>query len=172
MRTKKETIHFITTGGTIDSYYDGTKDTVVPYKKSIIPRYIEGLHLHIEAVFTQICSKDSRDLDLKDMGKIRDTIESSKASFFVITHGTYTMPDTARYLQANLKRKDCTIIFTGSMSPLEFPNSDAPFSLGFTFAEIFHLKKGIYVCMNGRIFDPGEIAKLIGKGQFVSIFSD
>ncbi len=38
-----ETIHFIITGGTLDSYYDGTKDTVAVYKKSAIPNFIKNL---------------------------------------------------------------------------------------------------------------------------------
>lgn len=39
-------IHFIITGGTIDSYYDGTKDTAVPRETSIIPDFIQSLKLY------------------------------------------------------------------------------------------------------------------------------
>jgi L-asparaginase len=107
------------------------------------------------------------------MENVKKTIEESDHKHFLITHGTYTMPDTARYLQENLNEKDNVIIFTGSMIPLEaFAGSDAAFNLGFSFAEIFYLKPGIYVCMNGRMFDPNEIAKLIGQGRFVSIFAE
>lgn len=169
----KKTIHFIMTGGTIDSHYDGTKDTVMPNENSVIPKYINGLKLHIGTEFTQICMKDSRNLVLKDMEDIKVIIGKSKHKHFIITHGTYCMPDTARYLKQNLKNKDNTIIFTGSMIPLEsFAGSDALFNLGFSIAEIFHLEPGIYVCMNGKIFDPNEIAKLIGQGRFVSIFTE
>ncbi len=168
-----ETIHFILTGGTIDSFYDGTKDTVVPYKESIIPEYIKNLKLHTPTEFTQICMKDSRDLSIEDMESIRKTIDESKHKYFIITHGTYCMPDTARYLEAHLKKKDLVVLLTGSMVPLGgFSNSDASYNLGYAMAEIFHLKPGIHVCMNGRIFEPNEIAKLIGKGQFVSIFGE
>jgi L-asparaginase len=173
MKEKTYPIHFIMTGGTIDSYYDGTKDTVVPNKKSIIPQYIKNLNLHIKTKFTQICMKDSRDLSIDDMKDVRKVIEDSKYKYFIITHGTYCMPDTARYLQARLKRNDCVILFTGSMVPLAaFANSDASFNLGYSMAKLFYLKPGIYVCMNGRVFDPNEIAKLISQGKFVSIFGE
>jgi len=173
MKKKKQlAIHFILTGGTIDSFYNGRVDTVKPLKKSVIPEYLKRLHLNIKTRFTQICMKDSRDLTLKDMRDIYKTIEKSKYKYFVITHGTYSMPDTGRYLQRYLKDKNKVVVLTGSLVPLEaFAHSDASFNLGFTIAEILHLGPGIYICMNGKIFSPDEIAKLISQGKFVSIFT-
>jgi len=128
----KEGIHFILTGGTMDSHYDGTKDTVVPNKESVIPNYINGLKLYSKVKFTQICMKDSRDITKFDQKKILELIEKSSENKFIITHGTYTMSDTARYIKANLKRKDIRIIFTGSFIPMTgFMNSDGLFNLGF-----------------------------------------
>lgn len=43
MAGKNFTIHFIITGGTIDSHYDGSKDTAAPNKESIIPFFIKSL---------------------------------------------------------------------------------------------------------------------------------
>lgn len=174
MGKQEKSIHFIMAGGTIDSYYDGTKDTVVTCKNSIIPEYISSLRLHLKTQYTQVCMKDSRDMDETDMHAIYNTIRNSKGTHFIITQGTYCMPDTARFLEVHLKNnKNKIIVFTGSFVPLDFGRySDAPFNLGFTISEIFHLKPGIYVSMNGRIFSPGEIAKLIGQGRFVSIFGE
>jgi len=167
----RESVHFIMTGGTIDAYYDGPKDTVVPYKKSILPDYFKSMKLHEKVKFTQVCMKDSREISRKDQKNILETIENSPHKKFIITHGTYTMPDTARFLEANLKRKDITIVFTGSMVPIDFPKTDSTFNLGYSLAEVHHLPKGIFVCMNGRIFAPSEIAKLLSEGRFISIFS-
>lgn len=168
---KREPVHFILTGGTIDSFYNGPLDTVTPHENSVIPEYIRSLKLHEKTSFTQVCMKDSRNLSRSDQEKILGTIEKAKEKLFIITHGTYTMPDTARYLEANLIRKDATIIFTGSMVPIEFPRNDGTFNIGYTLAEIHHLSPGIYVCMNGRIFAPGEILKLLSEGKFTSIFT-
>lgn len=168
-----KTIHFILTGGTIDSYYDGTKDTAVPNEKSAIPKYIESLRLYEKFIFTEICMKDSRELSQTDVKKIIKTVEESSSKMMIITHGTYTMPDSARFLKANLKRKDQTIIFTGSMIPLiGFAPSDASFNLGFAISEVQRLSPGIYVAMNGKIFSPDEIMKMLREGRFVSIFGE
>jgi L-asparaginase len=164
-------IHFIITGGTIDSYYEGTKDTAVPLKESIIPRYVNSLKLYNKTKFTQVCMKDSRNLTKTDLRKILKIIEKSNSKKIIITHGTYTMPDTARYLKANLKRKDQTIIFTAAMIPLEINLSDAGFNLGFSVSELSHLNSGIYLCMNGKIFIPEEITKIISEGRFTSVFT-
>lgn len=166
-----ETIHLIITGGTIDSYYEGSLDTVKPSEKSIIPSYVKGLKLYFDVEFTEICMKDSRDINRDDLEKILETIENSKHKKILITHGTYTMPDTGRFLSANLKRKDQAIILTGSMIPMHgFTNSDGPFNLGFSMAMLQNLGSGIYVCMNGRLVDHQEVAKNISEGRFYSLF--
>ncbi len=169
----QKTIHLIMTGGTIDSYYDVTKDTVVPNENSVIPRFIESLKLYDASKFTIVCMKDSRDIVKDDLKKIKDIIEKSNHKKIIITHGTYTMPDTARYLKANLKRKDQTIIITGSMTPLlGFSPSDGPFSLGYAIAKAQDLENGIYVCMNGKVFPPEEVMKINKEGRFMSIFGE
>ena len=124
-------------GGTIDSYYEGTKDTAVPNKESVIPDFIKSLKLYEKTVFTEICMKDSRDMTKNDLKKILNTIKKSTHKKIIITNGTYTIPDTARYLKVNLKRNDQTIVFTGSLIPLVgFSPSDAPFNLGYSIAKV------------------------------------
>ncbi len=170
---KKTTIHFIITGGTIDSYYNGVKDTVEPLSHSAIPAYIKSLKLHENIDFTEVCMKDSRALTKNDMQKVSLAIKKSPHKKFVITHGTYTMPDTAKFVKANVEIKDRTIVFTGSMIPLMgFSPSDAPFNLGYTIAKAQELPPGIYVCMNGRIFSPEEVVKLLYGGRFISVFGE
>ncbi|MDP3998692.1 MAG: asparaginase domain-containing protein [bacterium] len=170
--TKQDSIHFILTGGTIDSVYDGVKDTVVPNEHSIVPSFINSLKLYEKTRFTEVCMKDSRDTNEKDWENILQAIEKSDYLKIIITHGTYTMADTARYLKANLKRNDQTIIFTGSLIPINgFAPSDGTFNLGYAIARTQELKPGIYVCMNGKTFSPDEVVKIIHEGKFVSIFS-
>lgn len=166
-------IHLLITGGTIDSHYEGSLDTVKPAEKSVIPGYVKGLKLYFDVEFTEVCMKDSRDLSREDMDQILNTIENSKHKKILITHGTYTMPDTGRFLSAKLKRKDQVIILTGSMIPMHgFTNSDGPFNLGFSMAMLQKLDSGIYVCMNGRVFGYEEVAKNIAEGRFYSLFKN
>lgn len=167
---KQDTIHFIITGGTIDSHYDGSKDTAVPNEKSVIPSFINSLKLYFQVEFTEICMKDSRELRREDMQKVKE-IENSAYTKIIVTHGTYTMPDSARFLKQNLNRNDQTIILTGSIIPIQgFSPSDGPFSLGYAIAQLQYLKPGIYVAMNGRVFSPEEVMKVISETRFSSMF--
>jgi L-asparaginase len=115
--------------------------------------------------------KDSRDLMPKDLENVLKIVEKSPHAKVIITHGTYTMPDTARFLKANLKRKDQTIVLTGSAIPISgFSPSDGPFNLGYAIAQLGYLRPGIYVAINGRVFSPEEVMKVISEARSYSIF--
>lgn len=170
-------IHIIMTGGTIDSVWNGAQDTVVVSEHSTLPEYFSeigrNLKFYEEIIFSEVCMKDSRALNEEDRENVLRAIEESEATKIIITHGTYTMPDTAKYLKKKLKRKDQVIILTGSMVPIKgFDFSDGPFNLGFAFAQVQKLEPGIYVCMNAKVFTPDEIAKNIAEGKFYSVFED
>lgn len=170
MKKTPPPIHFIITGGTIDSYYEGTKDTAVPNKKSVIPDYLKILKLYQPIKFTTVCMKDSRQINNTDRNKIVKKINSIAADKIIITHGTYTMSETAKYLQKKIKNNNKTIILTGSMIPMNgFTNSDGPFNLGFAMASLAFLQPGIYVCMNGQLFSSGKVKKNIQEGRFISV---
>lgn len=173
----KNLIHFIVTGGTVDSVWNGAQDTVVVSEHSILPEYFQelgrNLKFYEELKFTEICMKDSRAINEEDRKEVLKAIEESEANKIIITHGTYTMPDTARYLEENLKRKDQVIILTGSMVPIKgFDFSDGPFNLGYALAQVQKLPSGVYVCMNARVFTPEEVAKNIDEGKFYSVFRE
>jgi len=58
------------------------------------------------------------------------------------------------------------------MVPLAgFTPTDAGFNIGYAIAKSQQLSPGIYVCMNGRIFDPDEVVKIISEGRFGSIYT-
>lgn len=64
MTGKLQKIHFIMTGGTIDSVWSGSRDTVVVSERSVLPEYFEelgrNLKFYEDISFTEICMKDSR----------------------------------------------------------------------------------------------------------------
>lgn len=166
-------VHLIITGGTIDATWDGRQDTAVVAEHSIIPDYIGKLSLYAQVKFTEVCMKDSRALTPEDVKKVLDTIENCEEEKIIITHGTYTMPDTARYIKANLKRKGVTVVLTGAMTPLKgFDMSDASFNLGYAFSQVQNLEPEVYLCMNGRTFSSEEVAKSMSEGKFYSVFAD
>lgn len=169
--TQNNNIHILLTGGTVDSVWDGRADTAVVREHSILPEYFKTIKLYTELEFTEICMKDSRSLSATDRENLCKAIEESASEKILITHGTYTMPDTAKYLKANLTSNHKTIILTGSMTPLKgFDMSDAPLNLGYGLSQVAVLEPGVYVCMNGRTFTAEEVAKDIAEGRFYSIF--
>lgn len=170
---KQDPIHVVITGGTIDSYFEATKDTVVPNRESVIPAYIKSLKLYNKITHTVVCMKDSRAILKKDREAVCKEIDLSKAKKFIVTHGTYTMGETARFITSHLtKGNEKTVVLTGSMIPLVgFASTDASFNLGFAFARVQDLAPGVYVAMNGSIFSAEEVTKLVDEGRFTSIFN-
>ncbi len=170
--TNNDQIHFVITWWTIDSYYNWIKDTAVTNEHSVLPKYIDILKLYEECIFTEVCMKDSRELTEDDKKNILNTVTKSKAKRIIITHWTYTLPDTARYLDANLNNTNKTIIFVCSMIPLVwFTPTDAWFNIGYAVAKSQELKKWIYICMNWRIFTPHEVIKILSEWRFGSIYT-
>lgn len=154
------------------SYYDGTKDTAVTSEHSSVPKFIKLLKLYEECNFSEVCMKDSREINDVDRKNIIEAVSKSDSTRIIITHGTYTLPDTARYLEANLKKNKKTIIFVCSMIPLVgFTPTDAGFNMRYAVANSQTLPEGVYVCMNGRIFSPNEIVKMLSEGRFGSIYT-
>ena len=171
MLKNKEIIQIILTGGTIDFTWSGKVDTAVAGQHSYLPEFFKSIDLYDDLEFSELFIKDSRNLTREDVEKILEEIEKSKNLKIIMTHGTYTMPDTARYLQANLNRKDQTIVVTGAMTPLKgFAIGDAAFNLGYAISKVQDLGAGIYVCINGATFTPDEVAKSLSEGKFYSIF--
>ena len=162
-------IHIVITGGTIDSEWDAAKDTAVTRSESILPKYFERMKLDIELSYNTVCMKDSRQLTIDDLKSICEAVENSPTDKVLVTHGTYTMPDTARYLQAHMKTKKA-VVFTGALVPLEgYSMSDAPFNLGFSMATLLNMDEGIFLCMQGSLFRPDEVAKNMAEAKFFSV---
>lgn len=170
--TKGGRLHFIMTGGTIDSYYDPVKGTAVPTEHSYIPTFVPLLQLYEDSEFTEVFMKDSRDITDEDRQKVLDTIEKSASERIIVTHGSYTVVDTARYVEKNLKNKNKAVIFVCSLIPIMgFTPTDAGFNLGYAVAQSQELPKGVYVCMNGRVFTPEEVIKVLATGRFTSAYT-
>ena len=80
----------------------------------------------------------------------------------VITHGTDTMVKTANML-ANI---DKTIVLTGAMIPVKFGSSDGLFNMGSALSFVQALPTGIYIAMNGQIFNQKNVKKNKKMGIF------
>ena len=110
-----------------------------------------------------ILRQDSLDMTDGDRQMIFRAIESCPEQHIIITHGTDTMIDTAVAL-GGISGK--TIVLTGSMYPARFHESDAVFNLGCAVIAAQILPAGVYIAMNGRIFDPMHSRKNIELNRF------
>ena len=155
-------IDIFTTGGTIDKvYFDALSEFQIG--PAAIPDVLRENNVHVPHRVTQLMRKDSLELDDADRAVIRAAVEASDASRILVTHGTDTMVVTGRTL-AGIAGK--TIVMTGSMQPASVRASDAEFNVGFALAAAQTLAPGVYIAMNGLIFDPATTQKDRAAGRF------
>lgn len=160
-------IKIFTTGGTIDKvYFDAKSEYEVgtPNIEKIFHELAVGFEYDIEPLFR----KDSLDITDEDRQLIRSKIINSSDQKIVITHGTDTMTKSASLLK---DITDKVIVFTGAMEPAMFKTSDAVFNIGCAVATAQSAKNGVYITMNGRVFNAFKVRKNVEAGRFEDIDS-
>lgn len=156
----------ITTGGTIDKvYFDAKSDFEVG--QSVVEELLREAHVGIGYRIMELMRKDSLELTDADRETIRAAIESSGASRVVVTHGTDTMTDTATAIAATVAASGATVVLTGSLAPARFAHTDATFNVGMAFATAQVAKPGIYIVMNGQVFDGLAVRKDRAQNRFI-----
>ena len=152
----------LTTGGTIDKvYFDDKSDYQVGNPQ--ITDILQHVGVSIPYVVKTLLAKDSLELTEQDRNWIRDEVHQATQRCILITHGTDTMVTTARHIQPV---RDKTVVLVGALMPARFKSSDAEFNIGFALAAAQILPDGVYLAMNGRIFNPEEVQKNIAANRF------
>jgi len=108
-------------------------------------------------------AKDSLDMTDADRAAIRAEVERQAHRHILITHGTDSMVDTARAL-AGIPGK--TIVLTGALNPARFQGSDAVFNIGCAVGAVQTLGDGVWIAMNGRVWDPAHVRKNRAANRF------
>lgn len=158
----------LATGGTIDSEWDPTTDTVVPTSTTHIEKLLkETIKLNFPFRIQTVGMLDSRDINDEFRGWLLSVIQKSPHSRILVTHGTYTMPETASYL-AEAIGKSKTIVLTGSFYPPYHTTTDVGFNLGYAIATLQSLTAGVYITMHGSVFEAGKCRKDVAVGRFVA----
>ncbi len=160
---KPMTIKLLITGGTIDKQYDKLNGKLIFTQSGIGDMLTQG-RTRLELSLETVMLKDSLDLDDNDRQKILASCLTCDESRIVITHGTDTMVETSQVLAARIKDK--TIVLLGAMVPYQFKNSDALFNLGCAIAAVQTLGNGVYITMNGKVFNYDEVVKNKEAGEF------
>lgn len=155
-------ISILTCGGTIDKiYFDAKSDYQVgdPNIKVVL----DGLYLAVDYRVVSLLRKDSLDMTDADRQQIAKAVRSAPDRHVVITHGTDTMVQTARAITGIGEK---VVVLTGAIQPAMFVNSDAVFNIGCAIAAVQTCAPGVYIAMNGRVFDPDRVRKNEELGRF------
>ena len=151
------------TGGTIDNLEYSSEDKA-PKKKSIIPALLKKSRISLDYSVEKIFFKDSKFVNNNDRELLLKKCKQCPEAKIIVTHGTITMPATAKYLGKNKLSK--TIVLLGAAIPGNKENSDALFNIGLAFASVQLLPHGVYITMNAQVFDAGKAEKIIHEGRF------
>ncbi len=166
---------FIVTGGTIDKLpvylADGSFDNdSKKFGESHLPEMLDKARYLGDRTIEQVCMLDSLDMVDEMREKIQDVISKSDDNKVIITHGTDTMSETARFLKKVLPRNEKCIVLTGAMVPYSVgEKSEALFNLGNAIAYVQTLQPGVYIVMNGRAFDADNVRKDVELGVFTTL---
>lgn len=157
-----EQLCVVTTGGTIDKiYFDDKSDYQIGDPQ--IGRILEELGVAFRFSVIPIIRKDSLHITGEDRELLRATIAAQTAKHVLVTHGTDTMVETAKVLASI---PDKTIVLTGALNPARFRGSDAEFNIGTAVGAVQCLAPGVYIAMNGRIWEPGKVRKNVAANRF------
>jgi L-asparaginase len=158
-----EPIRLFVTGGTFDKEYDELSGRLY-FKDTHVHEMLRLARCRVETRVQTLMMIDSLDMSEADRATVVESCRSAAERRIVVTHGTDTMPETARALLAAGTGK--TVVLTGAMVPYAFGSSDGLFNLGsaLSFAQV--LPPGVYVAMNGRVFAADRVRKNRESGIF------
>jgi L-asparaginase len=156
-------IKVFVTGGTFDKEYNELNGSLY-FKETHLHEMLDLGRSNLALSIDTLMMKDSLDFEDADRALIATSCNTASEQKILITHGTDTMTITASYLAANCPNK--TIVLTGAMVPYKFGSSDGLFNLGSALAFVQILPVGVYIAMNGKIFEAGKVKKNKDKGEF------
>ncbi|MGD1888340.1 MAG: asparaginase domain-containing protein [Cohaesibacteraceae bacterium] len=155
----------LTTGGTIEKVHDW-KSEGLGFEMGGKAQIADLLHHSrcFHAGLRELMMKDSLDFTDDDRMVILTAVQEASEESIVVSHGTGTMAETARFLADQVGDK--TVVLTGAMRPYSFGRSDASFNMGGAIIAAQILPAGVYGVMNGRAFSAGELSKNTEAGRF------
>lgn len=157
-------IHIITTGGTIEGLDYSEEKSQNEESRISIENFFRSANVSFPYSIENVLNKDSRFITDNDRKLLVEKIKATSTEKIVLTHGTFTMEDTAKYIgKLNLKK---TIVLVGSFVLGTFKDTDAPFNLGYAICSVQFLKPDVYVAMNGTIFHWKNVKKNLETNKF------
>ena len=160
------TIRLYATGGTFDKEYNELNGELY-FQDTHVREMLTKGRCNLPLEFRTLMMIDSQQMSDIDREIIVKACAECDRDQIVITHGTDTIVDTARFLAERVEGK--VIVLVGAMIPFTFGSSDGLFNLGSALAFVQILEPGVYVTMNGRCFDWHNVRKNRSIGIFEAL---
>ncbi len=160
-------IKFIQTGGTIDKQYNLLNGALY-FSKSSLPDMLKQGRCTANISFETLDLVDSLEITEDYREQLISLCEACEEKLIIISHGTDTMVETAQRIAERVTDK--TIVLFGAMIPFSIDYSDALFNLGSAIMAVQLKQSGVYIAMNGKVFDADKVIKNRDKGEFEVLF--
>jgi L-asparaginase len=154
------------TGGTFDKEYDEISGRLY-FQDTHLAEMLQLGRCRVDVQIRTVMMIDSLDMTENDRRLILRNCQEVPEIQIVITHGTDTMVETARILAESIQDK--TIVLTGAMIPYAFGSSDGLFNLGGALSVVQVLPPGVYIAINGQVFNWYEVKKNRKLGVFEKV---
>lgn len=155
------------TGGTLDKQYNPLDGTLIFNQTSVAKMLLQSRNT-LDIDLDTLMLKDSLEMTDEDRQRISQACNDCDDGHIIVTHGTDTMVASAQVIAAQLAPNK-TVVLLGAMVPYQFKGSDALFNLGCAITAVQILPAGVYITMNGKVFDYREVQKNRALGEFVAI---
>jgi L-asparaginase len=155
------------TGGTIDKQYNPLNGELI-FAQSSLEDMLKQARSSVVIDLELLMLKDSLEMTDEDRDRLSKACNTSVEPKILITHGTDTMVESA-YAIARTLAPNKTVVLLGAMVPYQYKQSDALFNLGCAVSAVQILSPGVYITMNGQVFDYREVVKNRTIGQFVHV---
>ncbi|WP_281986914.1 asparaginase domain-containing protein [Aquimarina aggregata] len=160
-------IKILTTGGTIEGLeYD--KFNQAPSRAPVtILKHLQSIENLPSYSIKEIFSKDSRFITEGDRKLILQEINNTDSQRILITHGTYSMIETAQYLAKSERNR--TIILTGAFILGNKLNTDAKANLHYAINQFNELEVGVFIAIHNETFHWNNVVKNEFKNRFETV---
>jgi L-asparaginase len=166
-------VNVFTLGGTIDKMYSPASAGLV-IGSPFVTEVSDFLRLEVSWHIEEISKKDSLDLDDADREILSSSVDRSLVAHIIVTHGTDTLIETAKYLdrRLDLVKEGKTVVFTGAFLPGRFVSHEAVFNVGFALAVALTFAPGVYIAMGGLVYTPRAVSKSTDGQRFIALPED
>jgi len=159
----QQKIKIFITGGTFDKEYNELTGKLY-FKRSHMYELLELGRCRLDVDIETLMMVDSMEMSNTERNSIIQRCKEEPVQQIVITHGTDTMVETAKMLADTIKDK--IIVLTGAMIPVRFGSSDGLFNMGSALSFVQALSPGVYIAMNGQVFNQENVRKNKELGFF------